>query len=749
MNNSECVFVINLLQDVNVLRPLIYLAASDFDYDILFLVSHRFIKRDTFGTWEAELARMKMETGARIHIYDSPFSAVSALRTSSGIVFAGSESNLSGHADSHNVLRSFPGSFLRVTLQHGFQCVGFLHSREHHAAYGDDVRFAADVICGWFPAEHMASLHSSQKSKLYVTGPQSVMLRRPADAFPAGEENRPGLICENMHSLRFMANEARRVDFIDSFRDFCQQMSTEGKKVGLRPHPGGQYVVKNAVTLPDNALLVNAPMYDVNLPAFSYGISAPSTVVLDMVLAGIPVAVWCDPQGGIDVSHYAGLQQVSDARDWFTFANQGDLARQQTLDRQEDFLNSWAIPRDPADVRSRFARLMAGSGGHISLKSQDKKPARIIFLSNSIIPTLSIFFLQPLENLKNRGLVEYACLTEEMFLNNFANIKSPEVIDWLREEITGFKPDLLVSCRYNGPNASAIVDICKSNNIPIMALMDDDLFNVPKEIGERKFKSYRSPPRRESLKTLLDASELIYCSTPVLMDTLTGAGHGRVLASGDITASAQINRRPSRNLRGKIGYMGFDHAHDLAMILPAIETVLDQETDLVFELFGSIAKPAALDRFGDRVKVIPPIRNYEAFLAFFAQVDWDIGICPLAPLPFNALKTNVKWVDYTAAGIAVVASSGTIYDNCCADGCGLLVDGIEEWAAAVRMLLQDHDFRYEQVRRAQEKLARNHSMARFQNQMMAMFDMACGRKLIACDPIASQSPDPVILTRTV
>lgn len=747
MKRPECVFIINMLQDVNVLRPLIYLAASDFDYDLLFLVSHFFVKRDQHGTWMAEITRMQAETGARLHVFDSPFSAVSVLRGNDGIIFAGSESDLSAHAPSHNILRSMPGGFLRVTLQHGFQCVGFAHSREHDNAYGDDVRFAADVVCGWFPAERMTSLHPTQQSKLYVTGPQSVLLRPPPPTARNPGESRPGLVCENMHSLRFTADVERRGDFMTSFAQFCGWMAERGETVALRPHPGGQYVVKNAVALPDNVTLVNAPMYDVDLSGFAYGISAPSTVVLDMILAGIPVAVWGDNEEGIDLSHYAGLEQVSNAAEWLTFVTQEEDARQAMLDRQERFLDDWRIPRDPSDVRARFARLLSGSGGAIRVQTQVETPARIVFLSNAIIPTLSIFFLQPLENLKRQGLVEYACLTEQMFAEDFPKADGPEVVEWLEREITRFQPDLLVSCRYNGPNASAITDICRTLGIPIMALMDDDLFNVPREIGERKYKSYRSPPRRDSLKTMLDASNLVYCSTPALMDRLADAGHGTLFASGDITAATKIARLPTRNLRGKIGYMGFDHAHDLDMILPAIEAVLDRNDDVCFELFGSIAKPTALDRFGSRISIVPPIRDYDDFLAFFAQIDWDIGICPLAPLPFNTLKTNVKWVDYTAAGIAVVASAGTIYDTCCADGCGLLAEGTTAWTNAIEMLLRDHDKRYEQVRRAQARLALHHAPARYQNQMMAMFDLACGRRLIPRDPIDTPAPAPVIITR--
>ncbi len=67
----------------------------------------------------------------------------------------------------------------------------------------------------------------------------------------------------------------------------------------------------------------------------------------------------------------------------------------------------------------------------------------------------------------------------------------------------------------------------------------------------------------------------------------------------------------------------------------------------------------------------------------FAELEWDIGICPLAPTAFNVLKANTKWVEYTSVGAAVIASRDMIYDDCCSDGCGDLATTHEEWVAAM------------------------------------------------------------------
>ena len=138
------VFLVNLIQDVSVLRPLMMMAHRDFGFQVCILVSARFRSRDLFGIWESELDLLCRETGARVVVYGSDFDAFRELR-GSGIIFSASESSVPEHQTSHAVFRYAPSTFLKVTLQHGFECVGFRHSAAHDRTYGPTVSFGADI----------------------------------------------------------------------------------------------------------------------------------------------------------------------------------------------------------------------------------------------------------------------------------------------------------------------------------------------------------------------------------------------------------------------------------------------------------------------------------------------------------------------------------------------------------------------------------------------------------------------------
>jgi hypothetical protein len=349
-------FLINLVQDVNIVRPLVYLAARETGAQIGLLVSDAFIKRDRQKVWQTEVARLAADTDASVHLYGTPAEAHALLAGGSGMIFAASESRLPNHHETSDVFRIAPGSYVRVTLQHGFECIGFLQSREHVMSHGRNVSFEADIVCSWFEAQSLNSLIASERSKLFVTGP-TTLLQRPAHQAD-GSSEAGGLVCENMHSVRLRASGDHKTSFMDIFFSFCGEMAARGEPVTLRPHPGGQYVLKNKVVLPENVQLNMLPLYAFDMKDYRFGISAPSTIVFDMVLAGIPVAVWRDPAGIMDASNYGGLTEISTIDDWLAFERDVRLRPEMILDRQAAFLERLAMPSDPAEVYRRFARLI-------------------------------------------------------------------------------------------------------------------------------------------------------------------------------------------------------------------------------------------------------------------------------------------------------------------------------------------------------------------------------------------------------
>lgn len=725
MSQRHIIFLVNLLQDVNILRPLILMAGREVSCSTHLLVTEAFRKRDKTGIWQRELGEIVTEAGASISFYEHEFDALRLLSGKGGVMFAASESHLGAHKQVHDVFRLAPSSFVRVTLQHGFECVGFLQSKDQNMAHGKSITFAADIICGWCDPARLTSVVPSQRPKLYVTGPTAII-----QSGPKGGAKAPlgmGLVCENMHSPRLNVAGDFKSDFLSMFGGFCEALQKRGEKVTLRPHPGGQYVIKNKVELAPNVELNNSPIYKVDLSRYAYGISAPSSILIDMVLAGIPTAVWQDETGVMDLGNYEGLTRISKLDEWLEFSREATVNPRRFLERQREFLEKQKMLTQPEVVAARYANLMRLSPNpELPQPGHVRPEIRIQLVANGYTPTLQLSFIKPLTRLVNEGKVVVDVITETQMNRLFSkrDIGGENAREWIKKRFDAFEPSAVVFSRYGGRHAEWMLEYLKNNGTPTIYHIDDDLLNIPAEIGEKKHEFHNDPLRLASIRYFLDHADLVYCSTQRLKERFGELAVRAPLTAGKIYCSASVMRPAINRPVKKIGYMGIGHEQDLLLILPVLITYLRNNPDVEFELFGSIPFQEQLKEFGSRVRLVPKVENYEQFLQRLTELEWDIGICPLASIPFNMLKANTKWVEYTAVGTAVIASKGTVYDECCADGCGILADSEESWLAALERLTKDPEERFRQVQRAQQKLEKEYSTERLRDQMMAILNKA-------------------------
>ena len=718
MKHGRVIFLINLIQDINIVRPLAYLTAVHLRRSPEFFVSNAFYKRDTSGMWRTELERLVQASGGNLFVYDSGASAVQGLFAGSGVIVAASESDLGAHRLTHEVFLSAPSGYVKITLQHGFECVGFLHNRAHDAAHGLTVGSAADILAGWRPAHLQTALPLDGRDRYVNVGPATAIA--VPNLLRATVQEAEGLICENLHSARFSQKGELRDVFMEALSGFNDGLADSGAQAALRPHPAGQFSQRGDKPLPSHMVLANAPMYRLALGSFRYGISPPSSVLIDLVLAGVPTAVWRDAGGGMNSSHYDGLAEVSSAADWIRFRMAALSDPTALLERQNDFLARTELLTDGEQVTSNFLSLLASAS--TPLTSARTRRRRFLFVANGFLPTLDIYFLSPLEALAKAGVVQLNTLFEaDIVKMKPGKDQDFEAFDRYLEES---EAEVIIFCRYSGAGVEEMLRAARRRGVSTIFHIDDDLLNVPAEIGLAKQKFHSAPERLAAVTTLLKETDLVYCSTRRLADRFRDLGFDRQYLMGDIQASGPVVKRAELRPTRTIGYMGFDHANDLEMVLPAIIMTLDRHPTVRFEIMGSIPKPPALDRFGERVSTRPPIRDFALFRAAFAETGWDVGICPLAATEFNQMKANIKWWEYTVIGAAVIASRDTLYDECCADGCGILASTIEDWVDALDSLCSDFGARYDLVANAQSCVDEKYSHDKMAHQALEAVRLA-------------------------
>ncbi|PKN94134.1 MAG: hypothetical protein CVU44_06955 [Chloroflexi bacterium HGW-Chloroflexi-6] len=147
-----------------------------------------------------------------------------------------------------------------------------------------------------------------------------------------------------------------------------------------------------------------------------------------------------------------------------------------------------------------------------------------------------------------------------------------------------------------------------------------------------------------------------------------------------------------------MGYMGtFTHDGDLKIILPAVQAIIKEYSGKVeFQILGVTHKADSRQILASLPATIiplnPAIVPYDKFIPWFhANIHWDIGLCPLNDTPFTRSKSDIKHLDYGAAGIAGIYSRVPAYEDTVHHlQTGYLAGNTaEEWVDGFRVLIAD------------------------------------------------------------
>lgn len=355
-------------------------------------------------------------------------------------------------------------------------------------------------------------------------------------------------------------------------------------------------------------------------------------------------------------------------------------------------------------------------------------PLRLLVVADAAGATLQLNLLRPLAPLRRAGAMALLVLTEDSLAQAVSRLGASAAAAALRRRWQAFRPSAAFVSRYGGPLAAELLEIAAASQTPLVFHLDDNLFEVPAELGRAKFVRYGDPQRQLAMRSLLEHADLAYLSTELLHRQLAERGPigGRVV-TGTIASAGTPLAPPAPRPAGsgkRFGYMATaSHGADLALALPGIHAALDRDPQLRFELFGTIAQPASLSKYGDRVRRVPPVADYDKFLLCLRDLAWDLGLAPLCGTRFNDAKTNTKWVEYAAAGIPVLASDHALYRGCCADGAGVLVPDAG-WEAAILRVLDDAALRREMRTRAWRRLEEEYAPARLGGQLLEVLETA-------------------------
>ncbi|HXE45466.1 MAG TPA: hypothetical protein VN635_09715 [Conexibacter sp.] len=228
---------------------------------------------------------------------------------------------------------------------------------------------------------------------------------------------------------------------------------------------------------------------------------------------------------------------------------------------------------------------------------------------------------------------------------------------------------------------------------------DDNVIDMPLGLEERTDQPWM-PRARRNFELLLDhvaRVQLVTTPSDHLADRFEQAGARNVHVIDNYLPGA-FNRVGARGHDGIVvgWHAGREHLVDAEQLglVPTLEHLLDTHPDVHLVTIN-----IDLARVGMRHEryVCEEVVPLEALTQRLA--DFDVGIVPLADIPFNRGRSNVKAREYAAAGVPWLASPVGSYGHLGDEEGGELVED-DGWFAALERLVGARRERAKRAKRA-------------------------------------------------
>lgn len=202
------------------------------------------------------------------------------------------------------------------------------------------------------------------------------------------------------------------------------------------------------------------------------------------------------------------------------------------------------------------------------------------------------------------------------------------------------------------------IEVLQRHGVAVVVEIDDDFHALPAGHGAKRATSVAANPNhnRRWLRKACDLADLVTVTTPALADRY--GSHGRVAVLPNYVPAEYLSV-PSRHrtVAPTVGWTGsvVTHVGDLEVMGGVIPEVL-VETGARFVSWGVGLTEQAIGVKG-RVRPWADLRG-----AYPRQVaDLDVGLVPLADIPFNEAKSWLKGMEYAALGVPFIASPRAEY----------------------------------------------------------------------------------------
>jgi len=269
----------------------------------------------------------------------------------------------------------------------------------------------------------------------------------------------------------------------------------------------------------------------------------------------------------------------------------------------------------------------------------------------------------------------------------------------------------------------AVIQRARAAGKKVLFEIDDNLFALPEE------HMFHKPGQNNArMRDFMKRTQGIIVTNKHLAEYLEQSGDaGRVRVFPNYIDTDIFDMRPAPRERADcvtVGYSGsVTHNYEFAMAAPALLRLARE--------YGGRLRLVFLGYMPDELKDAPGAQfiestgSYHVYAHLLRSAGMDIALAPLKRNLFNSCKSNIKYLEYAALGIAGAYSGAAPYADCITHGRnGLIVntEDPDEWYAAIKALIDDPALRAHIAHNAKADVLDNYTITKNASKLIRIYE---------------------------
>jgi hypothetical protein len=279
--------------------------------------------------------------------------------------------------------------------------------------------------------------------------------------------------------------------------------------------------------------------------------------------------------------------------------------------------------------------------------------------------------------------------------------------------------DLLFGLQISSFNTAPwpVWDWCSITNTKFAIDYNDDIFHI----GSSNPADELDQDAAKAARQIIEHSNALSCTVLPMQDIIKTINSNVAIIPNYFDMSTfeylfippeeSEMRWKDRKKRTVVGYIGAaNHTDDQDIFYDAMTQIMRERDDVDIAMFGTC--PTKIEKeFGKSRVHVKKYTSLARYYPEFCQLEIDILCNPLLDTGFNACKSNIKWLEGSFFGAAVISSPIPAYKNLGDDIC-MIADWDEDeqvemmnWRECIEHLIDNPQERFHRIALSQKWMA--------------------------------------------